>query len=73
VDRLRWDTVPTPLDHQPPPFIPPPAHHKTGVAEDAYSSALGVARSSRAVATAVCHAALAAWGEGSHSRPSMTG
>jgi hypothetical protein len=22
VDRLRWDTVPTPLDHQPPP-VPP--------------------------------------------------
>jgi hypothetical protein len=26
VDRLRWDTVPAPLDHQPSPPSPTPRH-----------------------------------------------
>ena len=32
VDRLRWDTVPAPLDHQPvgPPRPPRPRRHQPG-------------------------------------------
>jgi hypothetical protein len=28
VDRLRWDTVPTPLDHQPPSLPTPPRRRR---------------------------------------------
>jgi hypothetical protein len=39
VDRLRWDTVPAPLDHQPPSRPTPPPRHGPSTGQAAFEEA----------------------------------